>query len=622
MRPSTFLSDVATRERTKYRIHTVLGLSVLAVYGGIIAFAFYVMSSSNMPSANITQSVQAASVNDATNSTTLTWTAPGYNGSVGTAASYDIRYSTGALNAGTWGLATSVTGIPAPKVAGSAESMLVTGLQPNTTYNFGLITTDAAGNPSALSNIATKTTSTISIPTCVEAWSCGAWSTCTGGTQTRSCTDAKACGTTTNKPATSQSCSTGVTGGTGGTPVDSVAPNTVLTAAPTAPVTTSVFHFTWVGNDDQTSSAGLQFSYQLDQQPWTSWTGSTSVTLHGLLSGTHTFAVRSRDNSGNVDPSPSKVTFTVKLISKVVVSQESGSTQVAILNSAGKSLKTFNAFETSFKGGVRVQVGDLGGNGTNEIVAVPGPGRVAEIRIFRMDGTRIASYQPFGANYKDGLALALANVDGTGVDRIIVSKQKGSAVVRTFGFVGGKNTQVYSEFNASTSNANGGISVAAGDVNGDGKDEINTAPYSNARATISAYSLSGKRFVLLAQAVNVFTGTKLGVSIATGDLKNTGTATILAGLRTGNTTVKQLTVSGKKLVTQKALLIPFSGTDRNGVRVSTGDVNGDGKVDILIAHGSRSLTQLFFYSGSTLKRSGLFTVFGKSLAILSTGVGY
>ena len=33
----------------------------------------------------------------------LTWTAPGDDGTVGTATSYDVRYSTGVINAGNWG---------------------------------------------------------------------------------------------------------------------------------------------------------------------------------------------------------------------------------------------------------------------------------------------------------------------------------------------------------------------------------------------------------------------------------------------------------------------------------------------------------------------------------------
>ena len=43
--------------------------------------------------------------------------------------------------------------------------------------------------------------------TCVENWNCGSWSDCTEqGTQTRTCTDTNSCGTSKNKPSTTQSC--------------------------------------------------------------------------------------------------------------------------------------------------------------------------------------------------------------------------------------------------------------------------------------------------------------------------------------------------------------------------------------------------------------------------------
>lgn len=50
--------------------------------------------------------------------------------------------------------------------------------------------------------------SCVPIGTCTESWSCTVWSSCVGGVQTRTCTDANNCGTTVNKPAESQSCGT------------------------------------------------------------------------------------------------------------------------------------------------------------------------------------------------------------------------------------------------------------------------------------------------------------------------------------------------------------------------------------------------------------------------------
>lgn len=45
-----------------------------------------------------------------------------------------------------------------------------------------------------------------STPPCTENWSCGDWSTCADGLQTRTCTDANNCGTTNGRPASSLAC--------------------------------------------------------------------------------------------------------------------------------------------------------------------------------------------------------------------------------------------------------------------------------------------------------------------------------------------------------------------------------------------------------------------------------
>ena len=44
------------------------------------------------------------------------------------------------------------------------------------------------------------------VETCTESWACSAYSTCSGGTQTRTCTDSNSCGTIINKPDESQTC--------------------------------------------------------------------------------------------------------------------------------------------------------------------------------------------------------------------------------------------------------------------------------------------------------------------------------------------------------------------------------------------------------------------------------
>ncbi|HUW84478.1 MAG TPA: Calx-beta domain-containing protein, partial [Phycisphaerae bacterium] len=81
----------------------------------------------------------------------LTWTASGDDGSTGTATSYDVRYSTSPIDAGNWASASQATGEPAPQVAGSTETFVLSGLSETTTYYFAVKTSDEVPNESGLS---------------------------------------------------------------------------------------------------------------------------------------------------------------------------------------------------------------------------------------------------------------------------------------------------------------------------------------------------------------------------------------------------------------------------------------------------------------------------------------
>jgi hypothetical protein len=94
---------------------------------------------------------------------TVTWTAPGDDGTIGRAATYDIRYRTSAIS-GTdtlswWNAATQATGEPVPSTAGARDSMTIRGLQPVTTYYFMIRAADEVPNWSGYSNVAVRSTS-------------------------------------------------------------------------------------------------------------------------------------------------------------------------------------------------------------------------------------------------------------------------------------------------------------------------------------------------------------------------------------------------------------------------------------------------------------------------------
>ncbi len=88
-------------------------------------------------------------------SAVLVWTAPAEDDSSGGAvSSYDLRYSTGAIDEESFGLADTVSGEPIPHAPGTAEMCTVTGLRPETAYSFAVRSFDDSGNESAISNVA------------------------------------------------------------------------------------------------------------------------------------------------------------------------------------------------------------------------------------------------------------------------------------------------------------------------------------------------------------------------------------------------------------------------------------------------------------------------------------
>jgi lysophospholipase L1-like esterase len=98
-------------------------------------------------------------------SVTLEWTAPGDDGNDGQARSYQLRYSTAPITAGNFNSATPVLNLPQPAPAGSLQSVSVAGLASGVTYYFALKTADEFGNVSALSNVASATTTSLNFLT-------------------------------------------------------------------------------------------------------------------------------------------------------------------------------------------------------------------------------------------------------------------------------------------------------------------------------------------------------------------------------------------------------------------------------------------------------------------------
>ncbi|RJO58906.1 hypothetical protein C4546_04885 [Candidatus Parcubacteria bacterium] len=620
MRPVTFIAQ--TEIKNKVSVHPILALAIVLFWAGLASAVFFAQATSpDFQAPEYLGPTVKAAVDDATNSITLTWTAPGDDGNTGQATAYQIRYNTTAISEASWALATPLANPPTPKPAGQTESLLVANLQPNQNYYFALKTSDEAGNLSAISNIASKKTAAVSFPLCVENWTCTAWTACTDGQQTRTCTDQAACGTQTNQPTQSRSCSVDQPMDQN---ADSVAPNSAITAAPTATQTRPTFTFTWTGLDDVTAAENLSFSFRLDNLGWSNWTTQTSIVIDNLKNGEHTFYVRSRDQAGNIDPSVASVSFTVRLNTFLVAAVERGSAPtIRVQDFNGVLQKEFSAFETSFRNGMQVVAGDLGKDGQSEIVVAPNGGRQGQVKIFRPDGSLVATFLPYGPAYRDGVNLALADVNGDNSAEIIVAKQRGTPNVRIFGFRQSRYTQIYREFNAEASGYRNGISLAGGDLNADGRDEIITAPAGTGSRMLRIFRLQGTGLRQIAAKNNILDSANSGLEITTADLAGDNTAEIIVGpLRNYAPIVRVFALRGTNIVKLRPDYRAFRTVERAGVRLSAADFDYDGKADFLASYGGTVQPKITVFKSTNFSRLGVLNFFStRDRLILSHASG-
>lgn len=108
----------------------------------------------------------------------------------------------------------------------------------------------------------------------------------------------------------------------------------------------------------------------------------------------------------------------------------------------GATLTEQLVFDTKLKTGVQVVLGDLDGDGKPEVIVAPNRGRVAEIAVFSQqvaaDGSvslaRDSRYslQPFGADYRHGLTMAVGDFTGDGRDDLAVARSVGNGEVKLY----------------------------------------------------------------------------------------------------------------------------------------------------------------------------------------------
>ncbi len=241
---------------------------------------------------------------------------------------------------------------------------------------------------------------------------------------------------------------------------------------------------------------------------------------------------------------------------------EGGEPRVRVFEGKGTLKSDFNAYDFEFRGGVRVTTGDFDNDGRDEIATVPGPGGTPHVRVFEMNGTEIFSFMALDGTFTGGAFITGIDWNNDGRDEIAVSADSGggSQVLLYDSTTGG----VLTSFDAYDSAFMGGVRI--GRATFDGKDALVTSPVTGS-SHVQVFQKKGSIFSPIHGGFSAFTSAyTVGTTIGAGDINQKKTDKIIVGSN-GDTQATVVTYTKDGVL--KKTFAPF-GSFTGAVRIASG----------------------------------------------------
>jgi hypothetical protein len=229
-----------------------------------------------------------------------------------------------------------------------------------------------------------------------------------------------------------------------------------------------------------------------------------------------------------------------------------------------------------------------------------------EVKVYNaITGQVLFDFYAYDPRFMGGVRVAVADVNGDGIPDIITAPGPGGGPdVRVFD---GSTGILIREFMAYDPRFLGGVYVAAADFTGSGQADVVTGADAGGGPEVKVFDTKTNTVLFDFMAYNpAFPG---GVRVATGDVNGDGVPDIITGAGPGGGPHVQV-FSGKDLSLLKSFMAYDPGYT-GGVFVAAGPTTNDGKADILVGPGSAGaghvMVQLF--SGADLSILQSFSPF-------------
>ncbi len=292
---------------------------------------------------------------------------------------------------------------------------------------------------------------------------------------------------------------------------------------------------------------------------------------------------------------------------KEIITAGATNLKIRVFLSNGTLLSEFNPYDTDIPvdSSTYVTAGDILGNKQDQIIVSYKTGTSILLKVFKNQGTTTPSFTLL-TSYKSlnveegGWRLATADIDNFPTKEIIVGQAGGVVtsspnVVTAFHLVNPfiliDGIQPFAFTN--TFSTGSGVFVAGGDVDGDGKDEVIVSQDDGGTDQIAVYKYnitSGTNLDLISSRTT-FSDTN-GVRVAAGDIDNDGRVEIIVeGGVTGSRyfRIYRLLANGIQWIETKALLAA------TGRFITAGDVDGDTIDEIVSGDGSGGTNSFHIY---------------------------